>query len=45
MGELGPLEITADENILPYVETKVENGRLYISPERVLQTVTSLASR
>ncbi|HPM24589.1 MAG TPA: head GIN domain-containing protein [Phycisphaerae bacterium] len=42
MGELGPLEITADENILPYVETKVENGRLYISPERVLQTVTPL---
>lgn len=33
-GNSGTIEIEADENLLPYIETKVENGKLTISSKK-----------
>ncbi len=40
IGPLQPLEITADDNILPLLSTEVRNRRLYIKPDRGISPET-----
>jgi hypothetical protein len=42
MGNLRPLELSGDDNILPLIETKVTNGKLVIRTMRSIRPVQSL---
>lgn len=42
IGELKPLELTGDDNVLPLIETKVTNGRLVVRPTRPIRITQPL---
>ena len=42
LGAKNKIELSGDSNILPYIKTKIENGKLYIFPERSIVTKTPL---